>query len=352
MIDSLHIKNFRGFRDLSLSGLRSINIVVGKNASGKTALLEAIRVGLSGTPQALWHVNQSRMAGFPIPMGPSRESFENIWSSDFFNLDSSQTISFEFHDSSEHTAKLTIFYDTEKAITSIPEQPSASPSNISPLVFERVDFAGKESRLLATVQPQGHVQMDNGAELGMVSEFHTSYNPINGQQNAAFFSLLSINNREREIVEAMKEEFAPLIEDLMVLSPQNFPSLYVVVSGLKDKVPISLLSSGINKLFAILAAMVVRSGGVFLIDEIDNGFYYDRLESIWRILHKLSTKYHTQVFASTHSKECLHALSKVIKGQEKDFVLLRAEHDSNGSQITPIDGRFLESAIEHDFEVR
>jgi hypothetical protein len=76
------------------------------------------------------------------------------------------------------------------------------------LVFERVDFAGKESRLLATVQPQGHVQMDNGAELGMVSEFHTSYNPINGQQNAAFFSLLSINNREREIVEAMKEEFA------------------------------------------------------------------------------------------------------------------------------------------------
>jgi AAA15 family ATPase/GTPase len=84
MIDSLHIKNFRGFRDLSLSGLRSINIVVGKNASGKTALLEAIRVGLSGTPQALWQVNQSRMAGFPIPMGPSRESFENIWSSDFF----------------------------------------------------------------------------------------------------------------------------------------------------------------------------------------------------------------------------------------------------------------------------
>lgn len=354
MIDSLHIKNFRGFRDLSLSGLRSINIVVGKNASGKTALLEAIRVGLAGTPQVLWQVNQSRMPGVPIQGGPitTREGFENLWSSDFFNLDPAQSISFEFHDSSNVTAKLHIFFDTGKAVTSIPDQPLASPSNIAPLVFERADFSGMESRLMATVQSQGNIQMDSGPELGKVSEFYVSYTPINAQQNASLFSQLSLINREREIVEAMKEEFRPLIEELTVLSPQTFPGLYAVVPGLKAKVPISLLSSGINKLFAILAAIIVRGGGVILIDEIDNGFYYDRLESIWRILLRLSLKYNTQIFASTHSKECLNAVSKVIEGHEEDFTLLRAEHNEGGSQITRIDGRFFESAMKNDFEVR
>jgi hypothetical protein len=352
MIDSLRIKNFRGFRDLSLSGLRSINILVGKNASGKTALLEGIRVGLAANPQVLWQVNQSRLAPLPFPAGPTREIFENFWSSDFFNLDVSQTISFEFHDSSNNTAKLNIFFDTGKAVTSIPDQPSASPSNIAPLVFERVDFSGRESRLMATVQTQGNFQMDSGPELGMASEFHVSYTPVNGQQNASFFSQLSVTNREKEIVEAMREEFSPLIEDLAVLSPQNYPGLYAVVPGLKAKVPISLLSSGINKLFAILAAMIVRGGGVILIDEIDNGFYHDRLESIWRILLRLSLKYNTQIFASTHSKECLRAVSNVIEGHEENFTLLRAEHNEGGSEIVRIEGRFFESAIKNDFEVR
>lgn len=352
MIDSLHIKNFRGFRDLSLSGLRPINIVVGKNASGKTALLEAVRVGLAGTPQVLYQVNQSRMPGIPLQLGPSRDNFENMWNSDFYNLDSSQPISFEFRDSSKRTAKLKIFYDAERAVTSIPELPSAPPSNIAPLIFERIDFAGKKSRLAAALLAQGNLQFEQGSESGIVSEFFTSQATINAQQNAASFSQLSVNNRDREIVEAMKEEFSPLIEDLSVLSPYNVPSLYALVPAIKDKVPLSLLSSGINKLFSILASMIVRGNGAVFIDEIDNSFHYDRLESIWKILHRLSKKYNTQVFASTHSKECLRALSKVIKNHEEDFALLRAEHGENGSQITRIDGRFLESAIEHDFEVR
>jgi len=350
MIDSLHIERFRGFRDLSISGLRRINVVVGKNASGKTALLEAIRVGLAGTPQVLWQINQSRLATFAIQMGFSRENFENIWSSDFYNLDSSQPISFEFHDNSNHTATLKIFYDTEKAVTSIPEQPSAAPFNIAPLVFDRVDFAGEKSRLTTTIQAQGALQMGQGAELGLVSEFHSS-NP-SGQQNASFFSLLSVTNREKEIVDAMREEFSPLIEDLTVLSPQSVPVLYAVVPGLKDKVPISLLSSGINKLFAILSAMIIRSNGVVLIDEIDNGFYYDRLESIWRILYSLSVKHNTQVFASTHSIECLRALDKVIKGNEEDFTLLRADRNEDGSHVAIVEGVFLKSALEQGFDPR
>jgi recombinational DNA repair ATPase RecF len=42
MMRSLSIENFRSYRELHLSPLRRVNILVGDNGSGKTALLEAL----------------------------------------------------------------------------------------------------------------------------------------------------------------------------------------------------------------------------------------------------------------------------------------------------------------------
>lgn len=42
MITSLHIKNFRGFEDLEVKGLKRVNLFAGRNNSGKTSLLEAV----------------------------------------------------------------------------------------------------------------------------------------------------------------------------------------------------------------------------------------------------------------------------------------------------------------------
>jgi len=47
MYQSFRIKNFRGFRDLTLDSLERINLIAGKNNVGKTALLEAIFFALA-----------------------------------------------------------------------------------------------------------------------------------------------------------------------------------------------------------------------------------------------------------------------------------------------------------------
>ncbi|MEQ1744963.1 MAG: AAA family ATPase [Saprospiraceae bacterium] len=41
MLDHLEIQNFRLFEELSINGLKRINLFTGKNNAGKTALLEA-----------------------------------------------------------------------------------------------------------------------------------------------------------------------------------------------------------------------------------------------------------------------------------------------------------------------
>ena len=44
MLDELNISNFRLFKQFQLKGLRRVNLFAGKNNSGKTALLEALRI--------------------------------------------------------------------------------------------------------------------------------------------------------------------------------------------------------------------------------------------------------------------------------------------------------------------
>src|ERR1700735_101538 len=84
MIDSFRIKHFRCFQTLDLTALRRINVIVGRNAAGKTALLEGIRLGLGATPNLLWSLNQQRGLVVFFQPNQSREQFEAQWNGYFY----------------------------------------------------------------------------------------------------------------------------------------------------------------------------------------------------------------------------------------------------------------------------
>ena len=353
MLQSFKAQNFRCFQELDLTDLRRINIVVGKNASGKTALLEAIRLALGATPSVAVSLNQYRgITFFPVP--PNREQFEAQWNSYFFKFDSESIVSTECKDSDGHTANLRMYYDKERAITPIQQQQTALITTILPLCFERVDFSGQASKLYASIHPQGQgLNLEAGVELGLATEFFASSWFLNPAQNAQWFSQLSLDNREKELVEAVRSEFGPLISDLSVLALNPYGgSVYATVPFLTSKIPLSLVSSGINKFFTILAALLFRRGGVVLVDEIENGLYFERMPAFWKTILRLAKQYNTQVFASTHSNECLQSLLPTIKEHEDDFTLLRAERNNGTSSIIPVKGQFFESGLEQQFELR
>ena len=60
MLKSFEVENFRGFKSLTLSDLKTVNILVGRSAAGKTTLLEAIRLALGATPQVAWNLAATR----------------------------------------------------------------------------------------------------------------------------------------------------------------------------------------------------------------------------------------------------------------------------------------------------
>src|SRR2546423_15211557 len=51
MIDSIEIRNFRSFSQATISGCRRLNLIVGDNGRGKSALLESVFVASGPSPE-------------------------------------------------------------------------------------------------------------------------------------------------------------------------------------------------------------------------------------------------------------------------------------------------------------
>ena len=48
-------------------------------------------------------------------------------------------------------------------------------------------------------------------------------------------------------------------------------------------------------------------GGMIFIDEVENGLHHSVLTNVWKELNWLSKEFDVQVFATTHSQECMVA---------------------------------------------
>jgi AAA ATPase-like protein len=77
MIKSAEIRNFRCFDFVKLTDCRTLNVVVGPNASGKTAILESLFLALGVSPEIAlrlrtWRGFEGQMGGKPSCSSPAR----------------------------------------------------------------------------------------------------------------------------------------------------------------------------------------------------------------------------------------------------------------------------------------
>ena len=73
---------------------------------------------------------------------------------------------------------------------------------------------------------------------------------------------------------------------------------------------------------------------------------------MWSILLSLTEECDGQIFASTHSWECLKAAVPIIHKNVDAFALIRTSKDISGCTAEVFRGRDVLSAIESDIEVR
>lgn len=364
MIESVEVRNFRGFDTLEISDLRRVCVIAGANASGKTSLLEALVLGMRAVPAVLGQLSaargvQNQPTGFPglafagtgsyvsLAAGGASEQFRAVVDGLFHNGLSSNAIEIRYVDSDHQTYEAKFFYDLEgRAPTLLSTQIGAVPFRI-----ERSKNGVLERSIQITLNPQGLMQHEAvNSFLGPNVVFFPSYTFHAEWDNVGWFSALSQQNREKEVIKIVSEYF-PIIKSLSILSPPMQPEAIWADLGTK-KLPVSSVSSGLHRFISILLGMVSTNNGVVVIDELENGLYYRLYPKIWKLILELAEQNNNQVFVSTHSLECLQALAPALKRTPDQACMLRVVQSHGDSVVQKISDNGLMAALTGNTELR
>jgi len=351
MIESLQISNFRCFDNVELDDLKTINLVVGRNASGKTALLEALYFTL-GSPALAFKLRTWRGMGASLQFTETTESRNALWRDLFYKFEQNRVVHIAFKGTgqSERAVRISCRLRESQAVST--KKDTAAVSDIPPITFTYL----KGTNVLAVVKPEfkadGTVIMANAPQPAR-GAFFPSVLPLDPKETANNFSNLSRKGELRPIIDSLRELTAyEFLNDLSIEVSNDIPMVFASITGVAEKIPLGLISTGLSRLVAFLVAIANSEGGILIVDEIENGFYFDSMKDIWEILRKFCLRYDVQLFASTHSAECLEAAGEAAVGNEDDFSLLRTERKKDVSIVRQFTGMTFKNAMMQDAEVR
>ena len=144
----------------------------------------------------------------------------------------------------------------------------------------------------------------------------------------------------------------PRIDSLSLIVIGETPLIHADI-GMDRFIPLAFMGDGMSRLASIVLAIVNSPNGVVLIDEIENGLHHSILHKVWQAIGKVARMFNTQVFATTHSMECVVAAHEAfVKSGPYDFSLHRLERINETIHDVTYDKETLGAAIEMGFEVR
>ena len=353
MLKSLSLKNFRCFKDARLDGLKRINIVTGRNATGKTVLLESLFLAGGGSPLIVLKLRAFRGMGDNVQI--TNTTLQRLWEDLFWCFDMHHPIEISGVGSSQDSRTLLISNVGDGSLT-LPlgngaNGESEEVSSEAPVEFTwkfdgRPDFTDRPK-----VTPKG-LQIENTSSPTQAIMFPANFT-LNPEETSNRLSDIRRRNQQRVLLETMRTVF-PDVSDISVENNAGVWMVYMSIPYVSTQmIPMALHSAGMNRFVAILLGIASAAKGVVLVDEIENGLYYKTLPDVWKALYRFADQYKTQVFVTTHSMECLRAAQEAIHKAPQDFSLIRANVDQQGERwLDVFTGEKLGGALESGFELR
>jgi AAA15 family ATPase/GTPase len=355
MITELSLKNFRCFRDFTLEGIRPVTLIAGAIYVGNSSLLDSLLLFMGrNSSDVFFKLNSLRgIQSKPSPF--------TLWEPLFFDMDMRHGISITVLDDGNEQS-ITLGKDASFSLSSMADMPALPalgagpdkpPSNSYPL---KLDYKGRNtdcvSHFLLT-ESAGLVLLNRNPTIAPATQ--TQYigsRSVNPTQIANWLSEFEISNKKSRCIEIAKV-LEPRTKDLSVVNIDGVGGVYVDI-GLTKKLSLNVLGGGVNKYMFIALCMLANPGSIFLIDEIENGFHYSLFPGLWEIVGRLAAETKCQVFATTHSYECISgAVALADHDVNGDlFRFIRLDRQDDGIVPRAFDNDSLGYAIRNDWEVR
>jgi AAA15 family ATPase/GTPase len=112
------------------------------------------------------------------------------------------------------------------------------------------------------------------------------------------------------------------------------------------------MGDGINRILTIILALVNCDHGYLMVDEIETGLHYTVLFVLWKVIYELASKLNVQVFATTHSTDCIRCYGDFLKEIDIEGNLIRLDNFDDGIKATLYPVPEILIAKEHQIEVR
>lgn len=391
ILNDLEIHMFRGFRHLQIERLGRVNLIVGRNSIGKTSLLEALRLyARRGSPPLILNILRSRNEftdNLTRITSAGRNPTRVVDSEDRITLAS------ESEDRLRHACEQ-LFYGRKGAQQytkqSIQIGSIASDDNKLSIAFEwfveQIESDGRrklavvdsdESMLTADLRPALTIQIGRAPkaiypideddptfrrwvvpETNLQKDIRSISVPVDGVPNfqiGRLWDSVALTNLEEDILASLRI-IAPDIERISIIGgidPRNDRIAVVKMPDLERPIPLRSLGDGMNRILGIILALVNVQDGLLLVDEIENGLHYSIQTALWSIILQVASRLNVQVFATSHSWDCIEAFQRAThEHAQEEGMLIRLEKKESDIKVTLFDERRLAIATRDQIEVR
>lgn len=361
ILESLEISNFRALRQLRLARLGQVNLIVGKNNIGKSSVLEALWLyAQRGAPSAIWEVIEARSEGRRprrrVPP-PDRDENRILALKHLFHgrqdiREDHQPIEIGPIDRPRERLSIDITWAD-------PESPNSGQQTFLPelMVPYLVIRLGPEKPLFYRLD-RDQITSRSGLsrEQKPIHAVLVNADGLDIEQMANLWDEISLTPREDDIVEALRI-IAPEVDRVNLIAghDRTWERMPIVkIREFENPVPLKSMGDGMNRLFGITLALVNAREGLLLIDEVENGLHYSVQSDVWRLIFQLARRLNVQVFATSHSWDCIDAFQKAgNEDPQAEGLLVRMEKGlSEQVEVTLFDEEKLAIAAREKIEVR
>lgn len=355
MLRSLRIEKFRCFQAFELQQLGRVNLLVGKNNSGKTSILEAVQLFCAqNTFESLRGIMLNR--GEYIWVSDSGGSQELDIRHLFYDHEikaSSHFSIFGFDGISEERLTLSI---EENNQSSISDDFGSLLLNIEHLnrKNENIKIPLSINQGLAT---NLHRLRGEPKDTGVRTQYVTTSSFTNKELRDLFDQV--VLTPEEDLVVQSLQAIEPRIRRIASVGSGQYISLnspgglVIRLEDSQQRIPLGSMGDGIRRILGLTLAIVNARNGVLLVDEIDTGLHFSAMSNMWKLIWETARRLNVQVFATTHSSDCwtsLEAIASTENPSEEGITIQRIEKGKTASIV--FTERQVVIAAEQGIEVR
>ena len=367
-LPDLSISGFRGIEQLEIPRLGRVTLLAGRNAVGKTTVLDAVRVyAARGRSSAMSALLQRRHELLSV----RDEDDDAVTLPDYGTL---------FHRwNGSEAPSISIGPSSGDSPISIAMRPPRDrPDRQTNLLLDglwldgsdiwtiRVAY-GENERFLPVAAPSRYGQHTVPRHLFMLMRrgFDDEWPPAIQCESLGpglpldedvgrFWDNVAGTDDEDRSVDALQLLSDEEIRRIAVIGPLGRGRRVIVrLSNRSTPVSLKSLGDGAARFVGVALALANSRNGFLTIDEAENGIHFTALEGFWRMILRTAQENDVQVLATTHSWDCVKGFARAAsKLGDVEGILVRLERDDDHLRAVEYSEEELEIVADQGIEVR